>query len=489
MKRKLRWIASIIIWLIAVYMLLTSFADPLEGLSRTGHFVIGGLLIALPLWIWTPGGIPRSVAGLFALGFILIGYGPFPNKGLAGFASPTFLALLSGLFYALVLIKTGLARRIAGLLIKAFKPTRLGMTLALIVTGLVLSALIPSTVLRIAILLPIALGLKDILKLEDRSPSAAFLTLLALTMALIPGNGWYIGEGWYTLGTWSSGDIFLGRGLFGLDSTATLPEEMTALGWGDWAQAMVVPFALLTIFLIVSLFIATRPQSFPSIEKTGSGIANSDPMSRDEKVTAVILGLSLVGFVLSSFIGIFPAAVCLLGVILLFALRVITLKEIATGINWDLVIFFGIVLSLARSISAEGGSIPGWLEPHAESFLTDIGSNIYVFALVIILILLALRFIDVSLGIGAGGILLYLTPMIYSELGIHPLVVASLASMAGMFFFLHYMNPLALMGDTLIEKRGWTEGHLAKYGLGFVISAIVVVMISISYWRAIGIIE
>jgi di/tricarboxylate transporter len=474
-KRKLRWIASIIIWLIAVYM----FSSPFEGLSMTGHFVIAGLLIALPLWIWTPGGIPRSVAGLFILGIVLIGYGPRAHNGLAGFTSPAFWALLSGSFYALVLIKTGLATRIASFLLKVFKPTRLGVTLALIVTGLVLSGLVPSIVLRIAILLPIALGLKELLKLEDRSPSAAFLTLLALTMALIPGNGWYIGEGWYTLGVWASEDIFLL--LYPIDIVQTI-----TLNWGDWAQAMVVPFVLLTIFLIFSLFIATRPQSFPPIEKSKSGVANLDPMSRDEKISAVVLGLSLIGFVISPFIDIFPAAISLIGVMVLFALRVIRFAEISAGINWDLIIFFGVVLSLGRALSS---GFPDWLEPHVEPFLENIASNVYVFVVVVILILMALRFVDVALGIGAGAILLSLTPMLYTDFGIHPLVVTCLASIAGMFFFLHYMNPLALMGDTLLEGRGWAQGHLVKYGIGFVVSALLAVVISVFYWQAINLIE
>ena len=479
MKIGTRWLICIPFWIAAICLVVFRPFRP-GGLSEwNGHLLLGGLLIALPLWILRPGGIPRSAAGCLMLGFMLYKFTPFVFA-LGGFATPAWWALLSGLFYMLVLTRTGINRRIASYILRVFPPTRLGMTLALVAMGFVLSGLVPSAIIRIAILMPITLSLIELLKLEDRSPNAAFLTLLAWTMAVIPGNGWYIGEGWFSLGRFTPKDVLLsGSGIYPIELT---PKMAATITWGDWAQAMVVPFILLTGLLFLSLFITIRPSRFPSIETSGEEF-KLGAMSRDEKISAVILGLSLIGLVISPWVGICPAAVCFAGVLFLFAFGVLRFLDVM-GLNWDLLIFFGAVLCLGMAWWFSGGT--KWLEPYVGPLIQSLASNIFVFVVVTLLCLLAIRFIDVNFGLCSAAVLLFFTPMLV-DLGIHPLVVSCLASIAGMFFCLHYMNPMAVMGATLLEDRGWREGQMVKYGVGFVVSALITVVISVFYWKAIGI--
>lgn len=80
------------------------------------------------------------------------------------------------------------------------------------------------------------------------------------------------------------------------------------------------------------------------------------------------------------------------------------------------------------------------------------------------------------------------TPVLQNELGIPPTVVMALVSSCGMFICLHYMSPMALVSDNLLQGRGWKESDLSKLGLVYAMAGIVAFLISVFYWQAIGIV-
>jgi di/tricarboxylate transporter len=480
-KANKRWDITIIIWIMALYLI---FGEPFSpDLSSSGHLILAGILFALPLWILTPGGLPRSVGGFLMLAIFLFA-GWHPSLAAGGFTATTFMwILIPAMFYGFALVKTGLGKRIASFMLRLFRPTRFGVTLSFIVMGLILSFLTSEMIVRVAILLPIALGMKEILKFEDRSPNAAFLGLLALVMAIVPGNGWSLGTVGGSMNFWASGWFPAGIiSEIGEIETGAIGPPKYAIPWGDWAKVMAVPFIVLTLFLIPALFAATRPQKF---SLAGAGSEKPGRMTREEKITLWVIGITLLLLFMGTFMGISLSLIILVGFFVLFAFRVIRLAELATGINWDLVLFFGIVLSMPVALRASG--VEAWLAPHAESVLENLATNYFVFVIVGFLILLAIRFVDVGLGVFTIGLLLSLTTMLYFEYDIHPLVVACISTMSITFFFLHYMNPFSLMGSTVLLEGGWTERHLVRYGVGYVIAALMALVISVFYWQAIDI--
>ncbi len=478
-KANKSWDITIIVWIVALYLI---FGEPISDLSSEGHLVLAGILAALPLWILRPGGLPRSVGGFLMLGIFLF-TGWHPSNVADGFTAYTFVwVLIAAMFYGFALVKTGLGKRIASFVLGVFRPTRFGITIAFIVMGLILSVLTSDMIIRVAILMPIALGMKELLKFEDRSPNAAFLGLMALVMAIVPGNGWSVGTVGGSMTFWASG-------WFPPDVISDIGEMKEIMGvskyvipLGDWVKVMAVPFLLLTLFLIPVIFVATRPQVFSA----RAGSENIGRMTREEKVTLTIIIITLLLQLVGTFSGMGMSLMLLVGFFVLVASRVIKPAELATGINWDVVLFFGIVLSMPMALSRSG--VEAWLQPHAESVLGDLATNYFVFVIVGALILFAIRLLDVGLGVFSIGLFLSFTSMLYwGGYDIHPLVVACISTMAITFFFLHYMNPFSLVGSSVLREGGWTERHLVRYGVGYVIAAVIALAISVPYWQAIDI--
>jgi len=179
------------------------------------------------------------------------------------------------------------------------------------------------------------------------------------------------------------------------------------------------------------------------------------------------------------------APICLAVLFIFFALGILKAEDIPVGINWELIIFLGAVLALPTVLTETG--IVAWLEPSVKQMLTPLASSLFIFVPVVMVCLYLVRFLDVAYGLASMGLMLAFTPMLQAEFGIHPLVIAAISASVGLFFCLHYMSPFALISNSLLEEQGWSQGQLARLGVVYVVVSIISFVISIFYWRAIGI--
>jgi len=99
---------------------------------------------------------------------------------------------------------------------------------------------------------------------------------------------------------------------------------------------------------------------------------------------------------------------------------------------------------------------------------------------------LALRFFDVSWGITTAALLAPIMVPLYKKFGIHPIVVATIFAIGGNAFFMPYMQPFAMMADSISKGTAWDNKYLSLGGLAFAVAALVGLLVSIPYWKAIG---
>ena len=467
MKKTTAWIITLVVWLLGAIILIIHPFVP--DLPISGHWVLAGLFLALPMWIVMPGGIPRSIAGLLMLGFLLFGSKlPF-GAIFGGFADPALWTLIPAFAFGYVLTKTGLGRRLALYVLRTFPLTKVGLAIAWIIIGVVLSALTPSIIVRIAIVMPLVVSFLEILRIPDRSPQAAFISMLAFVGATIPGNGWLTGS------------------LAGLINMGFLPHEMRAgIDWSSYTVSQIIPWLIIVIVLLIYIFIFFRPGSFQGVkEQINKEYQNLGSISSHERITLIILMCCFLGFITTPWHHVGSAAICLIGFFLLYVFNVMEAKDIATGVNWDLILFIGSALSIAPIFKVSG--VGEWLCQLISPCVASLSANAWVFVLVLTLIGFLMRFIDVAFGLPTAALILALTP-VYSQFGIHPLVACTISSVVQLFFFFTYQSSFAIIANSMTQNRGWSDKQLMVGGVGYVVAVVISMSISVFYWRSLGLI-
>ena len=453
---------------VVLLALSTAAFKPFTDLAPLGHYVVASVMITLGLWIFKPGGVPFLAGSAFLVAASLI-LGLKYTTALSGFVSPAVWILIPALYFGFVLEKTGLGRRIAYCVLKSFNPGWATMALSWFIIGMALSALTPSITVRLAIVMPIALGIIDACKQEHKSKGAAYIALIALAMCIFPGTGWLTGS--------LSGPIMIGF----------LPPELRPLATFDnWFKMLAVPWLIVTVVYVVLVYLFMKPKEKIGIPRDTfeRQYAELGPITRREIVTAVILLGALILFTTEKWHGIPAAASAMLALIMLLLCGIVEAREIGTGANWDIIVFFGVALSLSTIFM--DGKVSAWIAPLLEPTLLSLAPNPLLFMAAATFGMMLLRFIDVPWGYSAIALTTTLLIPLWNRFGIHPLVATFVYLVGINFFLLSYQQPWVLMAEGIIRNKGWAAGHVFAAGLCYIVAVAVALCISVPYWRMIG---
>ena len=462
-----------------------------SGLIPLGHQILGTVIIALGLWVFRPGNVPLLAGGsviLFGSMAILtyhmkaktmLAGADVPliaNNGVVfgtaanGFVSTAVWILIPALYFGFVLQKTGLGKRLAYLVLKSFNPSWVTMALSWFIIGVLLSALTPSITVRIAIVIPIAISIVEACKLEYRSKGAAFVTLLAWGMCIFPGTGWLTGS--------LSGPIMLGF----------LPMDMKEFATNaNWLKILGPPWMLVTfIFTILAYFFAKPSQPIGiSVEIFREEYKTLGPMTRNETIALVTLVSCLILFFSESTHGI-PSQAVAMGALFIFIMTgIIEAPELNTGINWDVVMFFGVAIGLSQLFRFT--QVTAWFEPLVTPTITNLATSPVTLMLFLTVVLLLIRFVDVPWGFTSIALFASVTSFLFTDFGYHPLVITMAFLITINFFLLQYQQPWMLMADGMIQGRGWAPNHVLLFGAIYLVAAFVALLAAIPYWKAIGV--
>lgn len=451
--------------------LIVGIVKPFTGLAPQGHFVMATVITALGLWIFRPGGLPFMAGGTVILAGGLI-FGLKYDVVASGFVSSAVWVLIPALYFGFVLQKTGLGKRIAYLVLKSFQPSWLSMAVSWFIIGIALSALTPSITVRIAIIIPIAISVVEACKLEPRSKGAAFITIIAWAMCLFPGTGWLTGS--------LTGPIILGF----------LPAELKPLATFDaWFQILALPWLIITVIFTILIYFILKPKEAIGIPRDTfkEQYAALGAISRQEIITAIVLVGSLILFTTERLHHIPTAATALIALFLLIMFKIISVPEISSGVNWDVIMFFGVAIGLSTIFVT--AKVSDWIGPILQPSLLSLAGNPLTFLLVATFGVMLIRFVDVPWGFSAIALTSTVLIPIYNQFGIHPLV-SSMAYIIGInFFLLGYQQPFVLMAEGIMQGKGWTSNHVTLAGLSYIVAVVIALLVSVPYWRMIGVIR
>ncbi|MCL2357440.1 MAG: SLC13 family permease [Defluviitaleaceae bacterium] len=497
MTKILRISAISLAALLAVALML---ARPIAELDGSAHIMLGGIILALCIWIFKPFRLTYAVGGLvLALAGLLVELPP--TVIFSGFTQTALWTLIPAFFFGYTLQKTGLGRRIAMAVIKICRPptnafenregeagnrglqrvfrrslngllkcvrdTYLSLILAWIPIGVVLSILTPATTVRIAIMLPIAVQCCELFGLKKGSKGNSLVLLTAFAMALIPGSGWLTGVIW--------GPFIQGQ----------LANAGVYITFGDWLDVLLVPVIIATVFLVVGGFLLLKPE-----EKLSADAINAvkklppEKMTKNEIISAVILLLVFALSLTHSFHGLSTAIICIAAMICFFVFGVLETKDFNAAANWDLVIFIAMAFSLGPIFSATG--ISDWLSGIVVPAIAPIAGNPWVFVIIVATFFFLWSLVDVAMFLPTISIAAPILPAIQEMYGINPIVWVAIFILAGNAFFMAYQNMWAVMSRSIAGERAWTTKHQSIYGLIYFAGCLVALLVAIPMWMNAG---
>lgn len=267
------------------------------------------------------------------------------EESLAGYADPVVWLVLAAFFIARGMIKTGLGRRIAFLLIKTIGRHSIGLAYALASTEALLAAVIPSTGARSGgIIFPIT---KSLAEAYESRPGPSARRLGAFLMTTVYQCNVVV-CGMYLTGQASNPII------------ARLAREVTGIEvtYSRWLVASIVP-ALVSLLLVPLLIYRVFP---PEIKHTpaASEFASQElrQMGRtkwSEWVMLLVFALIAFLWMTPQYVGVHYATVAMVGICVLLLTGVLSWEDLLSERSaWSVFIWYGGLLRMAEALAKTG---------------------------------------------------------------------------------------------------------------------------------------
>jgi anion transporter len=348
--------------------------------------VFGGRIlgIAVPLWLWfVPLGLETEVQRTLAIAsFIviswitqaydhalagIIGCFLFWSLGIVGFeqafygfANTTTWFLFGAMLFGSMATKTGLARRLAALVMLAVGNTYSRLLLGIIVSDFLLTFLVPSGIARVTIMAGVSLGLIE---------------------AFGVGPGSNIGRGLFIILTYTATifDKMIIAGAASITARGLIEQvgEVEVL-WSQWLLAY-LPCDLITIFVAWRLTLWLYPPERPALP--GGAAFLKDELRKMggwtvPEMKATMLMLLAIGLWVTDFIHRIPAPMVGIGVGLAATLPrigVLDVEDVKSGVKFLPMFFVATAISMSHVLLETGsldiltGSFVSWMAPFVDS--------------------------------------------------------------------------------------------------------------------------
>ena len=288
-----------------------------------------------------PGG---AIVLLGVTASILLGTQPI-TKALAGYGDPIVWLVLAAFFMSRGMIKTGLGRRIAFLLIRAIGKRSLGLGYSLALTEFTLAGFIPSNAARAGgIVFPIA---KSLAGAYDSQPGPTAGRLGAFLMIFL-----------YQCCVVNCAIFLTGQAANALMASFALKTAGIELSYGRWFAGAIVPglISLGAVGLLVYRLAPPEVKHTPHAVDIARGeLERLGPTSAAEKRMLLVFALVSALWMTSALHHIHYAAVALLGICALLLFGVINWEDVkAEGGAWDVFIWYGGLVQLAGALADTG---------------------------------------------------------------------------------------------------------------------------------------
>lgn len=296
---------------------------------RTAALTVGAIAL------WATGILPIGVTAIAYLSLAMLFAVQPAEVVFSGFHSGAFWLVVAGLIMGAAVKHTGLGARIARALAARISGSYLAILSGIAVATTALNFLMPSSMGRIVMLIPVVIAMADRYGFTAGRPGRAGMVLVATAVAFIPSGS--------VMTALVPNLVMVGAAENLYDSTFTYAAYLLA--------NFPVMGALRTVAIVLLAWLLFKDS--PEPEK---GAAEPAPMNLQEKQLATILCTALVLWITDGVHGIPPAWIGLGAavVLLLPGLRFVPSDTLSTQLDYNSVFYTAAVLGMGAVISGTG---------------------------------------------------------------------------------------------------------------------------------------
>lgn len=369
-QRFVRLAILVAIYLAVVYLLPRPAAVKPEGWRLTGLFIatVGGLMLQP---------IGGGALVLISVTLAAIVGGLTISQSLAGYSDSTVWLVMAAFFISRALIKTGLARRIALMFVRAFGSTSLGVSYALVLSDGLLATIIPSNGARSGgVILPIVRSVAQLYGSEP-GPTArmigSFLMLSVYQGICVTTAMFFTGQASNPLAAKIAGDV-----------------ASYQVTWSSWFVAAVVPglcSLALVPWVVMKLYPPERMKTPEAAEFARAELEKAGALSTAERILAAVFVCVCGLWVTSGWTKIDVTVSALVGACALLLTDVITWEDVKNEKSaWDIFVWYGGLLNLGKALNATGVTtefakfVGSWFEGSGWVMLLVVSLLVYYYA-------------------------------------------------------------------------------------------------------------
>lgn len=424
------------------------------------------LLLAAASVLWLSDVVPSSAVSLgLVAAWLLLGLVP-ANQAVAGFGSMDWVFVLAVLGLGAAIARSGLLFRVGLVLVRRMPSGLFLQSSMLMLTGVLLGPLLPSSAGRAALTSPFAVAISDALRLPPRHPAAAVLGL----------SSW-IGAGPLRY-------LFLNASTASLLAWGLMPDEQRLqFDWIRWFTGA-FPLALfVAIGSLLTMYALFRPrlEHVAQRERVDTQLAVLGPPSHREWSMLAVLALTVIGWFLAPSLGVHVATVALLG--LLAAVAVGNLdKRGLQEMDINLLILIGVALSTAKVAAALG--VDRLASAYIGGFVNSVGTNPVTFVVGVGAVTALLRLV-----LGETQTILFLALALIPvapTLGVNPWLVVLAIISCSHTWIVPTQDQAYLAAYAASEGRLYSPAQARTMGIAFVGVTLLGLAVTSLYWNAIG---
>lgn len=483
MKKKIGLIASLAV--IVIFYIL-GFTLNLEGSGLSNaSFIYAGVFLAVILLLLTQA-LPNWVVVMAASALLILtdalcvktgsfGESVFTTTGLFGaFSGGTVWLIIMVFALSAGIGNSGLLNRIALYILSIFPPTYTGAVFAMMLTGTVLSPLIPSVNAKVNILIPFATSTTEEMGIKPKSKGALGLFSACYLPAYLGGNAFLTGSVYASV-------------ICGFITTYadTLGAAGATFSWTSWFAAACIWFIVLLVGTFIFCAIFCRPKEKVEFSKDfyQKRIKELGPMKKKEKIAAVILLSALVLWSTSSLHGMDTGMIGWAAICIMCATGLLEPNDINTKVPWALIIFIGSLLGMSSYMSTLGWSdaIAGVLSP----VLAPVVANPVLFVIVLCIFTYLLRFVIIEQNT-ALVVVMAIFGGLMAAAGINLYVLIFVEFMSSMCWTTTYMNPFSMATLGVAGGKYVTFKEMQKSSLFYMVINLAGCLASLPLWYALG---
>lgn len=387
----------------------------------------------------------------------------------SAYSGTTMWMVLTILPITVVIQKSGLMNRIALYLLKIFPCSYKWQLLSLSLSSMIISPLIPSTTAKSSLLASLTASIAEKMRLEKQSKP---LTGIFLSVFI---NGP------------SMGHIFLSGSVQALLVVGMMPEDIAErFSWMGWFIAAsvwaVIAFVMIYLVLLV-LYHPDKPVSLTN-DEINQMLKDMGEMSGTEKITAVLMIITLIGWITKSVTGIPECIFAIVTYSVLFTLGAISKKEFRADVPWDVWVYVGGIVCVANLFTTLG--IDVWLAEVMTPVVKVITCNPIVYIVALVMIVYVFRVFIVSSIATVTIFYVVFATTAYQLLGISPFITGFLIIGASKSWPTEYTNTNYVTAEAIVGKESVRFKDAQLMSHIYIVITIIAAILSIPFWKLTG---